>query len=695
MVTLIVGGYYIDLGEDIAADLTYSISDIRRPDQRQVNFSKTLNLPGSSSNNRAFGYIYDLHTENIFDENLPNVGINFNPKKLATAKLYKDGIQVFDGALRLWRARKIGEVITYEVSLYGKLFDLFGTIGDKKLSDLDFSDLDHSLTWANIQANWTATSPAYRYPLIDYGKLIIDLTGKPSEMKIGAIGPCIYHKTFLDRIFTAAGATYNLNFNQSIYEKILVTPNRGDVVGKPTYFAASDATAFRNYDAPSGGTGFRSFSSVQFSDTIDDNTVALMPGSNFTRLNFPSNLETSIQYKLKFQLSTINYPPGAGGTAELFIKLVRGGSTSTISQVNVPIPGSPAASTGPLTLTVEIPKQNFLSGDLIRIDANVPDGYRLTTLQGSTITLVSPNDASEYSLTDGDTYELNRSIPKDISQVDFIKDFIRLFNLYVTQNPANEKEYIFTPFIDFYLNDRANAKDWSYKIDRSQEVTITPVSQLTAKAYLFTWKADKDYFNTIYTDNNSEVYGQLNYIGDTDLVSNTEKIESIFSPAIMQRYTGSNCITPAIYKVDNGLKKGDSFNPRLIIWGGLKAAGHNILLKDSSGATLATITQYPYAGHIDDPLNPSFDLNFGSTKTDLPAAAITTFTRYWLPALLEALDKDSKLVEGKFLITTKDIEELDFASLIKVDNQFFRLNKIEGFNPFDVSTSKVELVKKL
>jgi hypothetical protein len=61
--------------------------------------------------------------------------------------------------------------------------------------------------------------------------------------------------------------------------------------------------------------------------------------------------------------------------------------------------------------------------------------------------------------------------------------------------------------------------------------------------------------------------------------------------------------------------------------------------------------------------------------------------------MAEITDKDSKLLKCEALLNIADIQNLDFSKLIMVDNQLFRLNKIDGYSIIDYKTSKVELLK--
>ena len=56
--------------------------------------------------------------------------------------------------------------------MFGELGGLFNQIGNKRLTDLDFSAYDQNYTYANIIASWDAINGLGVYfPLIDYGNV--------------------------------------------------------------------------------------------------------------------------------------------------------------------------------------------------------------------------------------------------------------------------------------------------------------------------------------------------------------------------------------------------------------------------------------------------------------------------------------------------------------------------------------------
>jgi hypothetical protein len=57
----------LDLYEGVDIPLNYTILDIRQPEKRKTNFSKTIVLPGTKNNNRIFNHIYEIGADSTFN----------------------------------------------------------------------------------------------------------------------------------------------------------------------------------------------------------------------------------------------------------------------------------------------------------------------------------------------------------------------------------------------------------------------------------------------------------------------------------------------------------------------------------------------------------------------------------------------------------------------------------------------------
>jgi hypothetical protein len=121
----------------------------------------------------------------------------------------------------------------------------------------------------------------------------------------------------------------------------------------------------------------------------------------------------------------------------------------------------------------------------------------------------------------------------------------------------------------------------------------------------------------------------------------------------------------------------------------------------NGGTTIASnLTDYGYAGHLDDPDVPQTDINFGAPNelyfelvSQYPSANL--FNGFWSDYVAEITDKDSRLLTGYFKLDEMDIYGLNFARLIYLDGALWRLNKVIDYNPMVNDVTQVELLKVL
>jgi hypothetical protein len=69
------------------------------------------------------------------------------------------------------------------------------------------------------------------------------------------------------------------------------------------------------------------------------------------------------------------------------------------------------------------------------------------------------------------------------------------------------------------------------------------------------------------------------------------------------------------------------------------------------------------------------------------------YNKYWSKYISEITDKDSKIVVMYMNITVADIFNLEFSKLYFINNSYYRLNKIENYNPITEQVTKCEFLK--
>lgn len=295
--------------------------------------------------------------------------------------------------------------------------------------------------------------------------------------------------------------------------------------------------------------------------------------------------------------------------------------------------------------------------------------------------------------------------------------------MYVVEDTFRSKHLIIKPYIEYYdidgqsllsiddFNSLLNVNDtdhllitdgtiqyldWTYKIDRSSPMKLKPMSELNGRYFEFKYKNDNDYYNEQYQKKFAEPYGTRIEDSGFDFAKDKQTAEVIFAPTPLVGYLGEDKVIPTIYKQNNGVE--DNTEHVIRIMQAKKITGVTSYDVKNGSTILASLTNYGYAGHLDDPNNPNADLNFGVPKelffelnTDYPTANL--FNAYWSEYVAEITDKDSKLLSAFVYLKSKDIFNLDFAKLIYIDGSLFRLNKISDYNPTDIGITKAEFLK--
>jgi hypothetical protein len=119
-----IEGYRLDVFEGFDFSFNYGVADIRNPEKRSTEYSKTIKCPATKSNDELFGHIYDVNISNNYDANISNISVNFNPNKKAEARVIADGVEVMAGVVQLRKIVQKGHAYTYEVVFIGKLLNI-------------------------------------------------------------------------------------------------------------------------------------------------------------------------------------------------------------------------------------------------------------------------------------------------------------------------------------------------------------------------------------------------------------------------------------------------------------------------------------------------------------------------------------------------------------------------------------------
>jgi hypothetical protein len=686
-----IENYRLDLLQNISTEFNYTIDDIIDFGSRNTSFSKTLNIAGNSTNNKIFGFVFDLGNANFTDDTLPNVNYNYNASKSAQCRIFIDKIQVFKGTLRILEIVVENNKIEYQCSVFGELGGFISALGNKRLSgndnvtdDLNFSTYDHTLTYQNITASWEVSGArgtnntagygsGYYYPLIDYGTYSTDKL----NYDVMTFRPALFVKEYLEKIFAGSGYTYDFPLLSTDPFKRLIIPHNQKRITTISNTQLLGTPVLKTYSGT--GTGFP----IEFT-TTNLGSFTLTGGYLFTYGG------SSLVMNLDFQLKGLYT---AGGVAS--INLRKNGTTIASYYIG--------GVSRYFVANINLTDLSLTSGDTLQFDMywSTSSTSYATRIDAGSLNLYTASSQAA-PLNYNEALKINDVIPKGVFQKDFFLSICKMYNLYVYDDIFIDKKIYIRPYIDFYPTTSANALDWSNKIDRSKPLSIKPMSEINARYYQYKYKDDSDNYNENYNKKYNQNYGDRLYDTLYDFSKDTESLEIIFASSPLIQATGRDKKVTQILKLSDNNTKEQQMDSVIRIMQVQKITGvttWNILAQNSSSSNLVTLTSYGYAGHLhfDGSGIPDQDINFGAPKevyiTTSSYPTTNLFNAYHSDYMAEITDKNSKLLSCYALLNTNDINTLDFSKFIWIDGVLFRLNKVEGFNPMEYGTTKISLLK--
>jgi hypothetical protein len=666
----------LDVSADLSSLLTFAIDDVRDFASRQTAFSKTVVLPGTANNNSIFGNIFEVGQENDYDPLSDNVGYNFNAAKSAACIIFQDNLQTFKGTLRLLEIIKNKSQIEYEVALHGDLSSLNVALSTGYLSDLDFSEHDLTYSLANIMASWDNTpGSGVHFPLMDYGTYSTD----KHSWKYGTFRPALYVKEYIDKMFTAANFRYECDlFNTSRFKKLIVPHNRKNLTRLANTLLTGNLVFSGDYGEVNSFNG--DFANPEGGEIYFDVATSIFSPTGHS-IEWTYNGTDTITVEINVLLTGIFNKDTSGSRIVIYY--------NTFPYRDF-FPGEGEFS---IDETVSI---TFNTGDKFSIHLEVFDTEEIFLTSGSIS--VGSQARIPVPILLGDDIPINEIIPQNIRQIDFLVSIVKLWNLYVYESKFDERLILISPFIDFYEQGADSIVDWTYKLNRNSPVRIKPMSELNSKIYNFSYKEDSDFYNELYKKRYNQGYGSYIYDTEFEFASQTNKLELIFASTPIVGYDGEDKVYSTIFKKSGDTEENVDHVIRILQTKKITGVSSWNVLSADGTTTLDSLTDYGYAGHLDDPSIPDNDLNFGALNElffSLSAGFLnkTQFNLYWSAYMAEITDKNSKLLTAKFYLTPKDIFDLSFARYVIVDGVLFRLNKISDYNATVPSGCTVELLK--
>jgi hypothetical protein len=694
MIRLLVNNSPVDLSDNFDILISKSIADIKSPETRSSEWTKTVVIPGTRANNKLFSHIFEVE-QTI--QGTTQFAPDFNPNKKADVVVLLDEIEQMRGFIRLIQINVLDSTdIQYECSLHGQTADLFTTIADRKLNVLNFSEYNHTLSSGTVINSWdtsivkNATTQAfaygegYLYALIDKGYSTVR---NINRFDIPSMTPCLYAKTIVDKIFTNAGYSYTNDsfFNNDRFKRLIIPPPNGLLVDSITL----EGRRFKAGRSSSQLllTGGILIFNVDSGGNFYDN------GNNYNTTTgayiVPAGGNYVFEPYLELLLSNI-FPSILTTTFGIGIGIYVNDKLIKKSLIQNTIGGTRAYH-------LHFDLQNLLVGDSVKLKMmgvyDIGNNYQLTDAQFTLAMVVNSfleNNCTGFNYGYGSTTDFAQFLNSEVKQSDMLMSFVKMFNLYIEPSQDQPKILRIVPRDDFYNGVNV---DWTKKLDYSQPVEIIPMGDLDANPYVFSYKEGADTSNKEYQEMYQSTYGSRTYKVDNDFVKTEKKIDIIFSPTQIKNYNNNQKNFVLSYVESE--KDGDL---RIMYYGGLQSdVTWNLCLFSYMDAIVYPQTKLPMTIHYDSVTAPTFDILFGMPK-ELGVGAgyqygnFNLVTNFYYRFITEITNKNSKIVRAYFRITPSDWYNLRFNNLYFFEGQYWRLNKVNDYNPTDEGVYECEFL---
>jgi hypothetical protein len=667
-------------GTDVA--ITYSISDIEDVTKRRGSFSKTITLPNTPTNERCFGFAYNIQSF---------VG-GFTPNKKIRAAMWEDGVQVFSGVLQLLSMAKTRGKVTYEVGLFTDDVGLYQAIeGNLLVNTAGVTGMNHTPTSGHVSGTWTASGAAssgYVYGVVDAAGFtdILNVGGGWFQAPWWRLGPSIYVKKMVDLIFAEAGYRYSSNFfNSATFGKLVLPYAAGTM---PVNLSGS------NIFAQSTGN------LTPFAELTDQTLLFSKdtPAPFYDRPNYwtaSSSVFVAPQTDTRWNV-TVNFTvSGSVATTPSAPYIV-----CALSIRNITDSTDNAYIGGVVVVKNQVASVTFQD---VRIPANTTAniGFRVNndyTVAAQTFTVLSGSTVQWTCLenpTNIGVLDMRTALPADVKQGDLLQDLQKMFNLHIMADSQDPKLLYIEPWVDFYAS---GAVDWSQKADENAEQILTNGDPNASTNLIFKYKDMGDYLSKTYKQSyplakegyGGKLFPTQNFYGKGDKV-----VETSCGTLIPASFS-TDKIVGRTWDIDGTLASG-TVKP---LQTGYRLAQYNLVEGQTewayqygvSGnvALSVGILKMPFVSHIDNPYAPTFDLAFeiprlvyynavNASGSTINYTNNNLFNKYWKNYVNETVSKEALQLELTMMLSSVDIYQLDFRKPIYYGGIRWRLLEIRDY----------------
>lgn len=457
-IEIYIQGNRMELDEPLAFSLTRQINNFGELKDRQATFTNSFEFPKTKNNVEIFN----------------GLGIIGNKSRKQYQNLETRIVVDSVSVVRYGFGILIETSDNYKFNVYDDNIHLFDAIGNKNLSELDLSELNHDLTTTNFVNSFSHThTDGYIYAISDFGNF------NPSEIIINNQLPSLFVRYIWDKIFAEAGFTKDFEPDADL----VITPKRGYIAEEDTGSAASISSSklVIYYDQ----------TYISFQKIEDEVPMVYEPNQTVGHITLSGGKFTVSETRLHFiDIDTEwNYLEGEY-LDYLAIRLYKNGVLFTQDEIE-----NPYSSEG---IVISKSYQIYLQvGDEIEIRYFVKYYNGINEDQWGNYSVLSTGFSLEsninfYTVLNATGISVNvGTFIGEMKQYDFVKDVMQHYGL-LSKKTKDKNEMKFIKAVDL-LTDKTNAYDVTGKLVVDSETYDTDFAQKNLFKYQYR-NQDSDQF---------------------------------------------------------------------------------------------------------------------------------------------------------------------------------------------------------
>lgn len=556
---------FLDLYDDIPLTINRSFAELEDIAKRNSDYSVGVKLPGSKKNNRFFEEFYNVDAQSLY----------FDATSKVQCQVLIDDESYFTGYLRLNKVSVLKSKVEYDITLYSNIGDLFGSIGNNLLRDLNFEDTDyhfnHVFNRDNVISKWryetlmsdSEVPSTYFYP-VNHNGYNYQTSGNTALVQLtGVTGTSFYTATKVGQWVNNATAYAN-----GVQRYYINSPEDGvrDNQLKPALNVYSlIKLMFKNY----GYTIKSDFMSTPwmkllymygyFSSNNTKLTYQTPPPETFGLegvevvvideevISTQENCETSYDYRVhNMTFYVVKTGTGIPTFCNQQINLgfdftlqpcYGGPNQDYVQQITIP-----ANSTGATFSYTSVQYVDCGSGCPFLLETITNNGFNATasnvTLSTKPMAYLPTPANTTIEISDGTYLDFSLIIDENIKQIDILSSIAKKFNLIFIPDPDVPNQIIIESY-PYYVG-TGNIYDWSDKLSWDKGFSVEPAQNYVETELILSDLEDGDSGNIEFKQQNNRIYGEKKQYNPTEFKSQSKEIKTTFSPQIIRKWNPNN-----------------------------------------------------------------------------------------------------------------------------------------------------------